>query len=221
MKLTVSFFDRGPSCPTDRAPSPFFGFVLFVLFIFYFWFVFFSLVPDCTTTQRKLSPAVKYPFFRCPDYLFWGSDCVFPVLPLHPLRTSRAGFDGSRSSSTTISSQRWRHKRSPSSDPLLAEVFMIIFGNTTGTIFTNSPMISFDHPTLSGPRQGLSVDSLFLISFMLRKRRRSRGGGRRKKKKTETASIGHAGCRPRWLSATLASESSTRVPVLHHSNALS
>ena len=78
MKLTVSFFDRGPSCPTVRARSPFFGFVLFVLFIFYFWLVFFSLVPDCTTTQRKFSPAVKYPLFRCSVYrAFLGSDCIF------------------------------------------------------------------------------------------------------------------------------------------------
>ena len=45
---------------------------------FYFWSVFFSLVPDCTTTQRKLSPAVKYPLFRCSVYLLGGSnDCVF------------------------------------------------------------------------------------------------------------------------------------------------
>ena len=70
VKLTVSFFDRGPSCPTDRARSLFFGFVLFALFIFYFWLVLFSLVPDCTTTQRKFFPAVKYPLFRCSVYLF-------------------------------------------------------------------------------------------------------------------------------------------------------
>ena len=33
------------------------------------------------------------------------------------------------------------------------------------TIFTSSRMVYFDHPTLSGPKQGLSVDSLFLISI--------------------------------------------------------
>ena len=81
MKLTVSFFDRGPSCPTVRARSPFFGFVLFVLFIFYFWLVFFSLVPDCTTTQRKFSPAVKYPLFRCSVYLFWVATVFFLFSP--------------------------------------------------------------------------------------------------------------------------------------------
>ena len=81
VKLTVSFFDRGPSCPTVRARSPFFGFVLFVLFIFYFWLVFFSLVPDCTTTQRKFSPAVKYPLFRCSVYLFWVATVFFLFSP--------------------------------------------------------------------------------------------------------------------------------------------
>ena len=84
MKLTVSVFDRGPSCPTDRARCLFFGFVLFVLFIFYFLLVFFSLVPDCTTTQRRFSPAVKYPLFRFSFYLFWVATTVFPVLPMHP-----------------------------------------------------------------------------------------------------------------------------------------
>ena len=65
-------------------------------------------------------------------------------------------------------------------------------------------MISFDHPTLSGPKQGLSVDSLFLISFMLKKRQRSREGGRRKIKKNKknpkrhqsvavSVDVGHAG----------------------------
>ena len=34
VKLTVSFLDRGPSSPTDRARSLFFGFVLFIFFIF-------------------------------------------------------------------------------------------------------------------------------------------------------------------------------------------
>ena len=81
MKLTVSFFDRGPSCPTDRTRSPFFGFVLFVLFIFYFWLVFFSLVPDCTTTQRKFSPVVKYLLFRCSVYLFWVATVFFLFFP--------------------------------------------------------------------------------------------------------------------------------------------
>ena len=77
MKLTVSFFDRGPSCPTDRARSLFFVFVLFVLFVFYFWLVLFSLVPDCRATQRKFFPAVWYQLFCCSVYLFWVATTVF------------------------------------------------------------------------------------------------------------------------------------------------
>ena len=128
MKLTVSFFDRRPSCPTDRARSLFFEFVLFVLFIFYFWLVLFSLVPDCTTTQRKFSLRSSIHFFAAQSTFFRVATTVFfPALPLHPLRKCRAGFEGS--SSTTISSQRCRHTKSPSSDPRLAKVFMIIFSN--------------------------------------------------------------------------------------------
>ena len=111
------FFRSGPSCPTDRARCFFFGFVLFVLFIFYFLLIFFSLVPDCTTTQRKFSPAVKYPLFAAHSTSFgWQRLCFSCSSPCtHPLRKSGAGFDGS--SSSTISSQRCRHTRSPSSDP--------------------------------------------------------------------------------------------------------
>ena len=75
MKLTVSFFDRGPSCPTDWARS-FFSVSFFLFFLLFFWLVFFSLVLDCTT-QRKFFPAVKYPLFRCSVYHFWVATTVF------------------------------------------------------------------------------------------------------------------------------------------------
>ena len=127
MKLTVSFFDRGPSCPTDRARS------LFSSSFFFFFLVFFLVSFVFARARLHNNPAKVFPCGQVSPFLllslpFLGSnDCVFPVLPLHPLRKSQAGFDGS--SSTTISSQRCQHKRSPSSDPRLAEVFMIIFGN--------------------------------------------------------------------------------------------
>ena len=122
----AKFFRSGTLLPDGSSSVPFFCFVPFVLFIFYFWLVFFSLVPDCTTTA-KVFPAVKSTFSLLSLPFLGSDDFVFPVLPLHPLRKSGAGFDGS--SSTTISSQRCRHTRSPSSDPRLAKVFMIIFGN--------------------------------------------------------------------------------------------
>ena len=213
MKLTVSFFDRRPSCPTDRAPSPFFGFVLFVLFIYFFLFSFRS----CPIAQQPSEsfPCGQISTFSLLSLPFLGSDCVFPVLPLHPLRTSRAGFDGS--SSTTISSQRWRHKRSPSSDPLLAEVFMIIFGNMDDLHkFSND---FFRPPNTEWPKQGLLVDSLFLISFSCweRDEQVEEGDG---EKKNETASIGcrFCRCRPLWRRKA---QPEARVPVLRHSNALS
>ena len=161
MKLTVSFFDRGPSCPTDRAPSPFFGFVLFVLFIFYFWFVFFSLVPDCTTTQRKFSPAVKYPFFAAQTTFFWVATVFFLFFPCtHSGQVEQA--------SMVLRRRPFHHKDDDTREALPATLSSTKCSRSSSeiwTIFTNSPMISFDHPTLSGPKQGLSVDSLFLISF--------------------------------------------------------
>ena len=131
VKLTVSFFDWGPSCPTDRARSLFSA----SFFLFFLCFIFgeFSF-RSCLIAQQ---PSESFSLWSSIDFFaaqstFVGSNdctCVFPVLPLHPLRKSRAGFDGS--SSTTISSQRCRHTRSPSNDPCLAEVFMIIFNNTS------------------------------------------------------------------------------------------
>ena len=38
-------------------------------------------MPDCTTTQRKFSPAVKYPLFRCSVYLFWVATVFFLFFP--------------------------------------------------------------------------------------------------------------------------------------------
>ena len=196
MKLTVSFFRSGTLLPDGSSSVPFFGFVLFVLFIFYFWLVFFSLVPDCTTTQRKFSSAVKYPLFRCSVYLFWVATVFFLFSPCtHSRQVEQA--------SMVLRRRPFHHKDDDAREALPATLSSPKFSWSSSeiwTIFTSSRMISFDHPTLSGPKQGLSVDSLFLISFMLRKRRRSREGGRRKKKKTETASIGSrfGRCRPRW-----------------------
>ena len=215
MKLTVSFFDRGPSCPTDRARSPFFGFVLFVLFIFYFWLVFFSLVPDCTTTQRKFSPAVKYPLFRCSVYLLWVATVFFQFFPCtHSGQVEQA--------SMVLRRRPFDHKDDDTREALPATLSSPKFSWSSSeiwTIFTSSRMISFDHPTLSGPKQGLSVDSLFLISFSCWERDEEveKGDGDTKKKNRN----GMNRLPFRSMSATLASVSSTRVPVLHHSNALS
>ena len=128
MKLTVSFFDRGPSCPTDRARSLFFSSSFFLFFYFLYLVSFFFARARLHNNLANFFPCGQVSTFSLLSLPFLGSnDCFFPVLPLHPLRKSQAGFDGS--SSTTISSQRCRHKTSPSSDPRLAEVFMIIFGN--------------------------------------------------------------------------------------------
>ena len=165
MKLTVSFSFGDPPDPLARwiELGAFFRLRSFCSFYFYFLFVFFSLVPDCTTTQRKFSPAVKYPLFHCSVYLFWVATTVFFLFfpCIQQLRKSGAVFDGS--SSWTISSQRCRHTRSPSSDPRLAEVFMITFGNMDDLHkFSND---FFRSPNTEWTKQGLSVDSLFLISF--------------------------------------------------------
>ena len=128
MKLTVSFSYRGPSCPTDRARSLFFRLRSFCSFCFLFLVSFVFARARLHNNPAKVFPCGQVSTFSLLGLPFLGSnDCVFPVFPLHPLRKSQSGFDGS--SSTTISSQRCRHKRSPSSDPRLAEVFMIIFGN--------------------------------------------------------------------------------------------
>ena len=85
MKLTVSFFDRGPSCPTDRARCLFFSFVLFVLFIFLFFVSFLFARARLHNKPAKVFPCGKVSTFSLLSLPFWGSnDCAFPVLPLHP-----------------------------------------------------------------------------------------------------------------------------------------
>ena len=136
-------------------------------------------MPDCTTTQRKFSPAVKYPLFRCSVYLFWVATVFFLFSPCtHSGQVEQA--------SMVLRRRPFHHKDDDAREALPATLSSPKFSWSSSeiwTIFTSSRMISFDHPPLSGPKQGLSVDSLFLISFMPRKRRRSREGGRRKKNK--------------------------------------
>ena len=170
MKLTVSFFDRGPFCPTDRARDLFsasFFLILFFLF-FYFLLVLFSLVPDCTTSQRKVSPAVKYPLFRCSVYLFGVATTVcFPVLPLHPPTPEKWSrlrwffvYDHLITKMPTFEKPFQRP-----STARLAEVLMITFSNMDDLHKFSNDFFRSPVPTLSGPKQGLSVDSFFLISF--------------------------------------------------------
>ena len=211
MKLAVSFFNWGPSCQTDRARSPFFQFrfIFFILLNFYFWSVFFfSLVPNCTTTQRRFSLRSSIHFFAAHS-TFWGSnDCAFPVLPLNPLLKSWAGFDGS--SSMTISSQRCRHTRSLSSHPCPAHVFMLIFGNIDDLHKFSNDFFRSTNPEWPKARAigwQLVLDFLSLISCWERDEEVEKGD--RDGKKTETASIGCSRPMP-TLSTTLASVSWTR-----------
>ena len=90
-------------------------------------------------------------------------------------------------------------------------LFPIVFSINIWTIFTSSRMISFDIQTLSGPKQGLSVDSLFLISFSCWERdeeTEKRQGERQKKPKRHQSTawsvavsvdVGHAGAGDREL----------------------
>ena len=218
MKLTVSFFDRGPSCPTDRARSLFFVFVFFVLFVFYFWLVLFSLVPDCTTIKRKFFPAVKYQLFCCPVYLFFVATIVFFLFfpCTHSGKVKQA--------SMVLRRRPSHHKDADTREALpatLASPKFLWSSSAIWTIFTSSRIISFDHPALGGPNaRAIGWQHVLDFLFLLRKRRRSReGDGDRKKKKKNRNDID-------WLSfqsmsATLASVSSTRVLELHHSNSLS
>ena len=128
MKLTVSFFSIGDPLARRIELGPFFRFRSFCSFYFLFLVSFLFVCAWLHNNPAKVFPCGQVSTFSQLSLPFLSSnDCIFPVLPLHSLRKSQAGFEGS--SSTIISSQRCRHTGSPSSDPCLAEVFMIIFGN--------------------------------------------------------------------------------------------
>ena len=136
-------------------------------------------MPNCTTTQRKFSPAVKYPRFRGSDYLFWEATVFFLFFPCtHSGQVEQA--------SMVLRRRPFDHKDDDTREALPATISSPKCSWSSSeiwTIFTISPMISFDHPTLSGPKQGLSVDSLFLISFSCWERDEEveEGDGERKK----------------------------------------
>ena len=198
MKLTVSFFDRGPSCPTDRARSLFFRLRSFCSFCFLFWLVLFSLVPDCTTTQRKFFPAVKYQLFCCSVYLFFSAMTVFFLFfpCTHSGKVKQA--------SMVLPRRPSHHKDADTRESLPATLASPKFSWSSSaiwTIFTSSRMISFNHPALSGPNaRAIGWQLVLDFLFLLRKRRRSREGDGDRKKKAETASIGcrFGRCRLRW-----------------------
>ena len=183
------FFRSGTLLPDGSSSVLFFRFRSFCSFYFLFLVSFLFARAWLHNNPAKVFPCGQASTFSLLSLTILSSnDCIFPVLPLHPLRKSRAGFEGS--SSTTISSQRCWHTRSPSSDPRLAEVFMIISA-AIWTIFTTSSSRKFfrstntEWPKARAIRWQLVLDFL----FMLRKKRRSReGDGDRNKIKT--ASIG-------------------------------
>ena len=169
------FFDRGPSCPTDWARSLFFGFVLFVLFIFFYWLVFFSLVPDCTTTQRKFFPAVKYPLFRNSVYLFLSSnDCIFLFFPCtHSGKVEQA--------SKVLRRPPSHHKDADTREAFRATLASPKFSWSSSaiwTIFTSSRKFFRSTNTEWPKARAIGWQLVLDILFMLRKRRRSREGGR-------------------------------------------
>ena len=91
------FFRSGTLLPDGSSSVPFFVFVLFVLFVFLF-LVSFVFARSCPIAQQpsesfSLQSSIN---FLLPSLPFLCSNgCVFPVLPLHPLRKSQAGFNGS------------------------------------------------------------------------------------------------------------------------------
>ena len=166
MKLTVSFFDRGPSCPTDRARSFSFGFILFVLFTFIFgeFSVCSSLIAQQPSERFSLRSNIQ--FFAAQSTLFRVATTVFFLF----FRCTHSGKV--EQASMVLLGRPCHHKDADTREAPQASLAWPKFSWSSSaiwTIFTRSRTLSFDQPTLSGPRlptQGLSVDSLFLISFL-------------------------------------------------------
>ena len=139
-------FLRSGTLLSDGSSSvPFFGLRSFCSFCFLFLVSFVFARARLHNNPAKVFPCGLVSTFLLLSLPFLGSnDCVFPVLPF-PCTHS-----GKVKQASTISSQRCRHKRSPSSDPRLAEVFMIIFGNIDD-LHKFSNAFFRDHPALSGP----------------------------------------------------------------------
>ena len=195
--LRKVFLIRETYCPTDRARSLFFGFLLFVLLIFYFWLVFFLLVPDCTTTRRKFFPAVKYPLFRCSVYLFWVAMTVFFLFfpSTHSGKVEQA--------SMVLRRRPSHHKDADTREALPATLAWPKFSWSSSaiwTIFTSSWKISVDQPTLSGPKARAIGWQLVLdfLSCWERDEEVEKGDRDRKKKPKWHRSVARGQCLLRW-----------------------
>ena len=207
-------FRSGTLLPDGSSSVPFFGFVLFVLFLFYFWLVSgFSLVPDCTTSQRKFSPAVKYPLFRCSVYLFGVAATLFFLFI--PCTHSRKV----EQTSMVLRRRPFHHKDANTREALPATLASQKFSWSSSaiwTIFTSSQNDFFRSPNTEWPKARTIGWQLVLdFLFMLRKGTEMEKKPKRYRSIALSVDVDHAGI------GNLTTLSSTRVPVLHHSNALS
>ena len=170
------FFRSGTLLPDGLSSVPFFVFVLFVLFVFYFWLVFFSLVPDCTTTQRKFFLRSSINFFAAQSTVFF----FFVATTVFFLFFSCTHSGKVKQASLVLRRRPSHQKDGDTREALPATLASPKFSWSSSaiwTIFTSSRMISSDHPGLSGPNaRAIGWQLVLDFLFLLRKRRRSREG---------------------------------------------
>ena len=162
------FFRSGSLLPDGSSSVLFFSVSFFLFFLLLFLVSFLFASPWLHNNPAKGFPCGQistFPLLSLP--LFWVATTVFFLFfpCTHSGKVEQA----------LMVLRRWpcHHKDADTREAPQASLAWPKFSWSSSaiwTIFTRFRMLSFDQPTLSGPTQGLSVYSLFLISILCSER---------------------------------------------------
>ena len=152
------FFRSGTLLPDGSSSVPFFRLRSFCSFYFLFLVCFLFARARLNNNPAKVFPAVKYPLFRCSVYLFGVATVFFLFFPCtHSGQVEQA--------SMVLRRRPFHHKDDDIREALPATLSSPKCSWSSSEIWTIFTTISFDHPTLSGPKQGLWLTACSWFPF--------------------------------------------------------
>ena len=159
------FFRSETLLPDGSSSVPFFRFRSFCTFIFYLWLVFFSLVPDCTTTKRKFSLLSSIHFFAAQSTFFRVATIVFSCSSPAPTPEKSSRLRRFFVDDHLITKMPTHEKPFKRPSPRQSFYDHLRQSGRSSQVLESS----FDQPTLSGPKQGLRLTACSWFPFYAEK----------------------------------------------------